>query len=239
MHLKQMSYGSGQARQRTSGGGLGESSGGSEGGVAGEFPQVQRLLHEAAGLLERLLSGDEGKSVDEGTVARLLNECARKVHALEEQVPHENPARRQVWRQRVKGLRQRSEAMRSELDRFYRQRHEQNSKKERDELIGRRARQAGGGVEALQKEQIKVNAAADRVTDMLELGSAVLEDLTKSRSVFKSAHAKALNVMNWLGLSDTVLRMSQRREKQDQMLVYGGMLVTTLIIGALIYYFIL
>ena len=63
---------------------------------------------------------------------------------------------------------------------------------------------------------------------MFEQGARVLEAMHEQRDRLKSAHRKALDVLNSAGLSDSLLRVIDRRQKMDAHLVYGGMVVTVL-----------
>lgn len=49
----------------------------------------------------------------------------------------------------------------------------------------------------------------------------------------QSAQRKALDVLNSIGLSDSVLRMIDRRQQWDKWLTYGGMAVTLLVLALL------
>ena len=42
----------------------------------------------------------------------------------------------------------------------------------------------------------------------------------------KGAQHKMLDLLNTIGVSASLLRVADRRQRQDAMLVYGGMLVT-------------
>ena len=47
----------------------------------------------------------------------------------------------------------------------------------------------------------------------------------------QKAHTTLLDVGNVLGLSNSLLRVISQRQSGDKMLVYGGMLLTTLLLG--------
>ena len=49
----------------------------------------------------------------------------------------------------------------------------------------------------------------------------------------QSAQRKALDVLNSIGLSDSVLRMIDRRQQWDKWLTYGGMAATLLLLALL------
>lgn len=64
---------------------------------------------------------------------------------------------------------------------------------------------------------------------MLSSGSAILGNLREQRGTLKGAQKKMLDVMNYLGLSNTVLRLIEKRSHQDKFILYGGMVVCCII----------
>lgn len=68
------------------------------------------------------------------------------------------------------------------------------------------------------------------IDDLLGSGHSVLENLRGQRNTLKNAHKKVLDLMNTLGLSNTVMRLIERRTYQDKFILYGGMLFTCVII---------
>lgn len=49
-----------------------------------------------------------------------------------------------------------------------------------------------------------------------------------TRERLKTAQRKLFDVLNTLGLSESVLRIAERRQSMDKILVYGGMAFLTL-----------
>ena len=48
----------------------------------------------------------------------------------------------------------------------------------------------------------------------------------------QSAHRKALDVLNSLGLSDGLLKVIDRRQRMDRIVVYGGMVCLAVLVSA-------
>lgn len=46
----------------------------------------------------------------------------------------------------------------------------------------------------------------------------------------QSAHRKALDILTSLGLSDSLLRVIEKRARLDKIIAYGGMALTVLIV---------
>lgn len=67
------------------------------------------------------------------------------------------------------------------------------------------------------------------VEELLDGGARVLVAMGAQRERLKAAHRKALDVLHATGLSDALLRASDRRQRGDALLVYSGMAATTLL----------
>lgn len=50
----------------------------------------------------------------------------------------------------------------------------------------------------------------------------------------QSAHRKALDVLNTVGISNSVLRLIERRNRVDQWIKYAGMLLTVIFLFAFV-----
>lgn len=75
------------------------------------------------------------------------------------------------------------------------------------------------------------------VDDMLYTGANMLDNLRSQRETLKGARSRILDVGQTLGLSNHTMLLIERRVKQDKLVMFGGMIVTLLIIGLVIWYF--
>jgi Golgi SNAP receptor complex protein 2 len=64
----------------------------------------------------------------------------------------------------------------------------------------------------------------------------IIGSMAGQRERLKATHRKVLDVLNTVGLSDSVLRLVERRHRLDKILVYGGMITTVVLVG-MVYYF--
>ena len=74
-----------------------------------------------------------------------------------------------------------------------------------------------------------LNDANRGMDDLLSSGTGILSNIREQRVTLKGAHKKILDVANTLGLSNTVLRLIERRTYQDKFILYGGMIITCVI----------
>ena len=65
----------------------------------------------------------------------------------------------------------------------------------------------------------------------VDCGKSLHKALNTFHAGAQSAQRKALDVLNSIGLSDSVLRMIDRRQQWDKWLTYGGMVVTLLVLA--------
>ncbi|XP_062612607.1 Golgi SNAP receptor complex member 2-like [Saccostrea cucullata] len=75
------------------------------------------------------------------------------------------------------------------------------------------------------------------VDNMILSGHGVLENLRSQRLTLKGAQRKILDLANTLGLSNTVMRLIERRTYQDKFILYGGMILTLIIMFLIWKYF--
>ena len=71
---------------------------------------------------------------------------------------------------------------------------------------------------------------------MIDSGVTILSNLRDQRSTLKGAHTKLLDLANTLGMSNTVLRLIERRAKQDWWVFFVGVCITLIIIYFVVSY---
>ena len=76
----------------------------------------------------------------------------------------------------------------------------------------------------------KSNTAMDNI---LAMGQASLQSLYEDRDIFKRTKKRLLDIGNSLGLSHTVLRLIEQRTLQDKIILWTGMILTTILLGFL------
>lgn len=81
---------------------------------------------------------------------------------------------------------------------------------------------------ALQQNQ-RLNSAGRNIDDMISSGTNILSNLREQGGMLKGVQRKVLDMMNTLGLSNTVLRLIERRSSQDKIILFGGMILTCII----------
>ncbi|KAI3748341.1 hypothetical protein L6452_11351 [Arctium lappa] len=105
----------------------------------------------------------------------------------------------------------------------------------REKLLGR-ANGESSHVLRIFDEEAQAMQSARNSSRMLEeastTGAAILAKYSEQRDRLKGAQRKALDVLNTLGLSNSVLRIIERRNRVDQWIKYAGMILTFIIVIA-------
>ena len=73
---------------------------------------------------------------------------------------------------------------------------------------------------------------------MIDHGENVLGGIKQQNDMLKTIKRKIFNVANQLGLSNTLIRMIERRNTSDKYVLYGGMIITCIILFLAIRYLI-
>eukprot|EP00112_Aurelia_sp_Birch-Aquarium-sp1_P008160 Seg1896.3 transcript_id=Seg1896.3/GoldUCD/mRNA.D3Y31 product="Golgi SNAP receptor complex member 2" protein_id=Seg1896.3/GoldUCD/D3Y31 len=75
----------------------------------------------------------------------------------------------------------------------------------------------------------RLNSANKGMDEMLDSGQNILAGLKEQRLSLKGIQKRIFDIGNALGLSNTVMRLIEKRGTQDKWILYGGMIVTCVI----------
>ncbi|KAF6252308.1 Qb-snare protein, Bos1/Membrin family [Scenedesmus sp. NREL 46B-D3] len=146
-------------------------------------------------------------------------------------------AKHDVWkRQQVSDE---ADFLRQSLDRFGgRQVARQREAADREELMARA--EVGRQVKHAMDEEAAVMGHVTRsrrmMAEMFEQGGSILASMSQNRERIKRAQRKMLDVLNSVGMGESVLRMIERRHRADVYLALGGMATVGLLTCGLIWW---
>lgn len=140
-----------------------------------------------------------------------------------------------VWQKKVQQLVEESAALQRSLEacRVASARVGQEEA-QRQELLQRRKHMSGrttNGAIGIDVETADLEAkerirrSKQVAEEAYQTGVATLTAMAGQRDVLKNAHRKVLDVLNTVGMSDSVLRIAERRIAMDKLIAYGGMLL--------------
>ncbi|GJV40962.1 membrin-12 [Tanacetum coccineum] len=143
---------------------------------------------------------------------------------------------RDLWKRKVEQIVEETDSQREGLDTYFQRRQKRlQEAQERTELLNR-ANGESSHVMRIFDEEAQAMQSARNSSRMLEeataTGTAILAKYSEQRDRLKGAQRKALDVLNTLGLSNTILRVIERRNRVDQKIKYAGMILTFIIVVA-------
>lgn len=148
------------------------------------------------------------------------------------------PSKRDVWKRKVEQIGEETEALQVAFDRLMVRVHGRRQEEEqRQELLRRRAGgDPFGDINAEVASHRHIQNSKSVIEEAYQTGIGILGAMDSQRERLKSAHRKALDVINAVGLSDSVLRLAERRIAVDKLIAYGGMAAISLLFIALVYW---
>ena len=169
-----------------------------------------------------------------------LNQLFQEVASLDRAVADADgdPSRREVWRKRAAALSADALAQRRAVERFFKTsfaaRQEQ---RERGLLLGGAAQRAESvAVGSYLQERASLLGATAAMDGVAAAAAGVMGALREQRGVLKGAHKRVLDVASSLGVSNSLVRIIERRSAGDKILVYGGSALILLLCGLLFFW---
>ncbi|RDX93176.1 Membrin-11 [Mucuna pruriens] len=156
---------------------------------------------------------------------------------------------RDLWKRKVEQIAEEAESLRASLDKYnLRNQNRMREANERAELLGRAVcccchalvEWNGDSAHVLRIYDEEAQAIQSVRTSSRELenanalGEAILSSMHGQRERLKSAHRKAWDILNTVGISNSVLRLIERRNRVDQWIKYAGMLLTVIFLFAFV-----
>lgn len=74
------------------------------------------------------------------------------------------------------------------------------------------------------------------VDEMIMSGTSILSSLVNQRDTLKAAKTKLMTIGNVLGLSNHTMKLIERRFSEDKIILFGGMILTMLVLFIVIYF---
>ncbi|XAR64864.1 hypothetical protein NMG60_11008746 [Bertholletia excelsa] len=145
-------------------------------------------------------------------------------------------SQRDLWKRKVEQVAEEADSLKESLDKYFlRNQRRTQEARERAELLGR-ANGESSHVLRIFDEETQAMQSARNSGKMLEesyaTGVAILAQYAGQRERLKRAQRKALDVLNTVGLSNSVLRLIEKRHRVDKWIKYIGMTLTVIILIA-------
>ncbi|KAK1733823.1 Golgi SNAP receptor complex member 2 [Skeletonema marinoi] len=196
------------------------------------FPKSRKLAYDTKQQLAQVQNG----LLCPSELFISLDELSRQLDLLENLLNRELPAQREIWNRKILELREDASSTRRQGQMYDRMVSSGiRQRRERDELMARRRknRTNNGDVDEMQQmveEGDSLASSHNMMNDLLASGQASLSNLVGQRQRMRWVTRKMFDIGNKVGLSNSTMRMIERRDATDAYLVFGGMIVTMLVI---------
>jgi len=167
-----------------------------------------------------------------------LDELTMQLDIMESLVPKELPAQRDVWKRKILELREDAKQLRWQGEDQDRRMHANlRHQREREELLTRRRKPKTFGnntdehdMSNLADEGQSLQQSQYMVSELINSGQASLHGLIHQRQGLGRVTNILADMGNRLGLTQSTMRIIERRDITDAYLVFAGMVVTCLVL---------
>ena len=199
------------------------------------FPKCGKLAYDARQQLSQVQNG----TMTAADLGMVLDELDRQLDLMEDLVLRETPAQREKWKRKISELRQESSTLRQQgqtaSDNY--RRRTTSYQAEREELLRRRRGRGGqgGGAEEesdmqnLAGEAQSLDQSHFMVNSLIGQGEANLSELVNQRQRLRGVRGILTDIGNRLGVTQSTMRIIERRDITDAYLVAAGMVVTCIV----------
>ncbi|XP_059103721.1 Golgi SNAP receptor complex member 2-like [Peromyscus eremicus] len=153
----------------------------------------------------------------------------------------ETPNKRQNAKLRVDQLKYDVQHLQTALRNFQHRRYaREQQERQREELLSRTFTTNDSDTTIPMDESLQFNSSLQNIhhgmNDLFGGGHSILEGLRAQRLTLKGTQKKILDIAKMLGLSNTVMRLIEKRDFQDKYFMIGGMLLTCAVMFLVVQY---
>ncbi|EME28634.1 Golgi SNAP receptor complex member 2 [Galdieria sulphuraria] len=200
--------------------------------MEGLYLDARKLVLESRDLLDSIETGRENSTQCQTYLSQKINRLTRTLQQLSTLALREPSSRREAWQLKIDRLNSDSLDIRAAFENYLSRSYTAAIQaKEREELLDRYSgKDTSIVIDSFQTESQSLHRSNVTTEGILGMGQATLHALSLQRSRLKGAKKRMLDVANVLGISHSVIRMIEGREKVDAYIVYGGMFFIILIV---------
>ncbi|RZC43742.1 hypothetical protein C5167_036693 [Papaver somniferum] len=201
----------------------------------------KRLLMRVRGELERLeqLEFSSPGGIDSPELSFSIKKDISQIRSLCFEMDRlwrsiASKTERDLWKRKVEQIAEEADSSKDSLDKhFLRNQKRMTEAKERAELLERANRDSAHVMRIFDDDSRAMQSARNSslmLEDAYSTGVAILSKYAEQRDRLKRAQRKALDILNTVGLSNSVLKLVERRHRVDKWIAYTGMIVTVIIV---------
>jgi Golgi SNAP receptor complex protein 2 len=196
------------------------------------LPEEKRRLHE---LEQQLIELEHGNSVIQTNDITIgLEEMANRLDGLDKLVQKESKLRKEDYRRRVQHLRTIYNTIKTSLVGLLKRKEKMNYSTQRRELFsGARPEEDKDAMALELAENGSLDRSGRMMNEYISVGQETLNELVGQKERLKNIQRKVFDIMNYLGLANSIMKSVDGRETVDKYIVYAGMTLITMLIFAI------
>uniref|UniRef100_A0A4W2CBJ4 Lysozyme like 6 n=1 Tax=Bos indicus x Bos taurus TaxID=30522 RepID=A0A4W2CBJ4_BOBOX len=181
------------------------------------------------------------RTIVENEIQASIDQIFSQLERLEILSSKEPPHKRQNAKLRVDQLKYDVQHLQTALRNFQHRRYaREQQERQREELLSRTFTTNDSDTTIPMDESLQFNSSLQKIhhgmDDLIGGGHSILEGLRAQRVTLKGTQKKILDIANMLGLSNTVMRLIEKRAFQDKYFMIGGMLLTCVVMFLVVQY---
>lgn len=200
------------------------------------LPEEKRKLNELEFQLNQM---ESNPLIQPSDIYAGLTEMQYRIDHLEQLADKETKTRREDFKRRIQALKNMHSHITQSLDYVVKRKYPNFQSAQRTQLFSG----AGSDMEAggnYSQSDMDTGNSLDRSSSMihtyLDIGSNTLQELLSQKERLKSVHSKVVDILNYLGISNTLMRSVEGRDSVDRIIVYVGMFGITLLLFCVWYF---
>jgi len=204
-----------------------------------KYKITYKLSLEIRDQLEHLETGPDASVFLQGKISTNINNLSRQTEQLEAMVSQQSASRRELWRIRIKQLVDECKSLRLSVGTYFEQKNKQTKQEElRSQLFERKNKQVttSTNAQSLIKEGDSIKSSISMIEDIEGVGSTVRDAIFNQNDQIRNMQSKVRDIVSSLGLSNSLMKVIQRRQLGDKIITYTGMVLTLVLIFFLYYY---
>jgi Golgi SNAP receptor complex protein 2 len=198
---------------------------------------IKQQIHDIEISANQLEHGSPDSILENQLTAR-LSEIGCQLVELDQLVLLEPKARRDDFRRRVQHLKSSYFHIKASFEHGLRRMNVGVLNAQKEKLFeGANSANYSSDISLEMAESGSLSRSSLKMNEYLAVGQETLSELLSQRDRLKSIQRKVFDILGYLGVSSSLMRAVERRDYVDQIIVYGGMiLITLLLVFVWLYY---
>lgn len=199
------------------------------------FPKCRKLCYDARqqlSLQENNNKSGGGNVKSSSNLSLILEELSRQLDCMDQLVLRETPDSRAIWKSKIAALRQDAASIETKLKNtsYQSQRHELLLMRRHRRHPDHHSTENQSELHNLAQESQHWQNSTNVVNDLIQSADASYASLREQRQRLRGVSRIVADMGAALGLTQTTMKIIERRDITDAYLIFAGMIVTLIVL---------